>query len=457
MNRKALEDRGYSGPDTILVHPDLFEDKARKAVAMLPSDNHNVVTHDTNVDRSNKDRPLCWLPLVIVENKSGGDKYASAALTALFLSGKQFKKKYDQPISEMEAAAELTVACELKSNAISLRAREQFAIYCTAFNSLASAELVETTSGPPKIYQEFELWESGIRASAPHWVGHGLGHGSNYNLKVCLVAPVITTHCDGGSHPLGEDGERNVTMYEYSPFTIAEARQFERILRITSSVDNMECYPIKGRLPVCQWRNSPRVLFIPRSRIDEWREGLLFDSGIRLSEEYGDVAYISKRMETTLYELPSVATLKSNSANSNSVRFGKGSMYEFYGSPIQDPTTKEQAFHFPCVEAAERVARIQHSVHLSGTGNEGIPPSSYTEDVETEAGRSPMFVETWKDTRGILLVDLSDHGPAFYHEFIRCTTCNGEVEVRAPKDYTPPETECPHCDTKGGISWKKGA
>lgn len=84
---------------------------------------------------------------------------------------------------------------------------------------------------------------------------------------------------------------------------------------------------------------------------------------------------------------------------------------------------------------------------------------SYTsEPTESDVGttvRDVNFVETWQDNRGYRLIDLCAIAmePMFFHEFLRCQTCNGQVELKIPKSMAGQSCDCPHCGTTDGISW----
>ena len=74
---------------------------------------------------------------------------------------------------------------------------------------------------------------------------------------------------------------------------------------------------------------------------------------------------------------------------------------------------------------------------------------------EAERGESSMYVQAWEDNRGRKIVDLAGAllEPCFWHEFIRCTDCNGEVEIRIPMRLPDATCKCPHCGSEDGIKW----
>lgn len=388
---------------------------------------------DANRIRSGNWNPhsnLCWFPLVVVTNSKGDFPTASPSLTAMYLMDEvprlKAEKRWDE--SELVEVA-LAKACH-KTTAMDQHSFYQISTYASAFN------IVQTVTDlhlQPTIHasSSFDAWK---RKLAERVENIGMGSGG-FELKICMVCPMMFVSDE--------------VFYPYAPFDVGYASSWS--LRIGSGVPLGigNTFPIDtSGLEVRAW-SQPNVKS-HRNHVNGWTQGLLFDCGIRVGSRG---SMLSRRMTTEAIQIPSLDEMFDVDcyiADENLEMDDQPPLPIFFGSPISD---NPDLMSFPNVNAANQYIEICVQEDIIGEFVGGIPDSSNTADDQDDTMQSPLFIETWKDTRGILLVDLCERATCYYHEFVRCTVCNGEVEVRSPRDHIPPETECPHCQTAGAISW----
>ncbi len=376
---------------------------------------------------------LCWFPLVIVTDSQGHSPTASPSLTAMYLMDRH-------PVisngfgSHGEDVLVSQVFKEISKATVNMNqyAYYQISTYASAFNILHSSEDLHIQRAPTKGATQFDSWVREVKNKMRNYQGMGT---NGYELKICMVCPIMCT---------GEDSN----MYPYAPFETRLKAAWEIRIGGRIPIGADQTFPIDPRgLQFVPW-SQPR----PKSHRDlvqGWTQGLLFDSSIRTST--GNVSLLSKRMNTYAIQIPSLDEMfdhDSYVADDNLAMANQPPSPIFFGSAITD---RPGDMCFPNMNSL-----IQYmEIHTDQNANEGgIPDPSNSAESEDESMQSPLFIETWKDTRGIILVDLCERSTCYYHEFIRCKTCNGEVEIRSPRDHIPPETECPHCLTAGSISWE---
>lgn len=79
-----------------------------------------------------------------------------------------------------------------------------------------------------------------------------------------------------------------------------------------------------------------------------------------------------------------------------------------------------------------------------------------TEQEANEMTNESLFIETWQDNREAKVVDHTGIHPCYYHEFARCETCNGEIEMKLPERLGGLKKKawgfkCPHCNEKSNL------
>jgi len=208
--------------------------------------------------------------------------------------------------------------------------------------------------------------------------------------------------------------------------------------------------PIKGKCRAGLPNQSHHPQFDMKNQY-----GLLIDAGCRILQPEPASARLSNRMHTVVLPMEN-PTVSEEMKNALGITIPQG-------TPGLWATEIEEGSGW--IHSPSEFDGLQHQIqsirrHANWaadfeSNDLGIPTPSNTLDGDGDtSGRAEEWIDTWADTRGIKTVDLTEPGrPGFYHEFIRCDTCNGEVEIHSPLDHIPPETDCPHCSTAGGIQW----
>jgi hypothetical protein len=332
----------------------------------------------------------CWLPILLKD----GDPLATA--TAMFLAGKPASSYVDEVASASEAITNNTYTTSV----------------CISIADAITARDAPVTSDPL-------TRPDGVPAA--HVADWKATHPS---IRFVMAAPVLVERHARGS--------RDFVLRPFLPVPIEETHGY-CLENWSWSNDYASEKMLYGSL--LEWDHDGHP-FEPGCL---GAAAILVDSGLREVSE--GVSRVSRRLHTALipYE-------PSNGISAETVRH----MVRVGMDPLKAPVNPRVIG--AAALAADPLDSVRAQVSaITGDPGSGIPSSSNTDSGSSVIeAKSVLFVETWEDKRGILTVDLGE--PHFFHEFIRCPTCNGEVEIKSPRERIPPETECPHCN-EGKISW----
>lgn len=385
----------------------------------------------------------CWLPIVALQSQRHGnvETHFSPALTLMYLRGIFGTDIGDgnEITNEVEAMSRYKHLIGLRANRHRWGGPKEWSLIPEHWlSSICDALADANANGIPLEFANttilnmayFDRWSGSMAQGSKPLAGWG-GRALPPAIRVVMVAPVLASGIETGY------GREQVRLHHYNPLTVTE----EAVCRKTAGLDGYALdpeYQMQGTLDLKDTFPIPHELGV---------EAILHDCGLRSSSDPSSkVGFLSKRLNTLLFPLKPMAEKFGDSYVEFITTELGVTAEQFFGSVLD----KEDPRYFPSQAAARRAMTIRS---VLGEDVGGIPDHSSSDTPAENPERSTMFVETWMDTRGCKTVDVCGSKPRFYHEFIRCTVCNGEVEVVAPREHIPPETECPHCLTAGSISW----
>ena len=71
--------------------------------------------------------------------------------------------------------------------------------------------------------------------------------------------------------------------------------------------------------------------------------------------------------------------------------------------------------------------------------------------LDDEWGESSRFIPSWKDKRGVKVIDRAKGSDPYWSDVIRCRICNGQVRVLLKERPITFIFDCPHCGESGCI------
>ena len=402
-----------------------------------------VVTRYSYDPDPNHERLGSWLPLVTVEYEHDDKIYHSVSpiLTNMFLRGwtlddLKISGHYLDPIKldteyhklAKKAKAKFTSMDECWIQSICKGLSE-----AVDPSPLSSAPKIEYQHTPLYGNRKFDSWKSQF-SDIRQW-----GRGKFKRIECVTVMPVVVR--------MYEEGE---FLHPYTPLTIdAESVILKRLDLRVEDID-----PSRRMFWPSNLRDEVHFFGVP-NKDGFGIPAILLDAGYRVKNKDSWDVRIQKRFGTQLISYPTMGEM----FDSDFIKgFDSGSaisdVEDYFGNELNynDGEKAITDIAFPSANAASKVAKMYNMEIDVKDGGIGEPSYKTEEPVKSE--RNNMFVETWADNRKCIVVDVCGSEPRFYHEFVRCSVCNGQVELLAPQHLIPPTADCPHCSTANGISWE---